>query len=197
VPLGVLAKFDQQQLAHRRKLGDVPELIEQRLRMIAFEPAAGARVMPQEVLVSSSLKVGQTLEGTIKHFIGRREHRTPAPITLLSETQLRIGDNDVRQVICAVTESGQTSYLVNSGTAAAEAAWLAEAQLNRASALLQEVTAILRPRAIARGDGDNDVIPSLQYLFDFVASERERNRPNRRFASGQPTMEAIHGIQHR
>jgi hypothetical protein len=94
--------------------------------------------MPQEILVSSSLKVGETMPGIVKHFVGRRERRTPVPITLLSATQLRIGDNDVRQIICAVTESGQTSYLVNSVTAAAEAAWLAEAQLNRASALLRD-----------------------------------------------------------
>jgi hypothetical protein len=33
---------------------------------------------------------------------------------------LRIGDNDVRQIVCAVTESGQTSYLVNSVTAVAD-----------------------------------------------------------------------------
>ena len=109
--------------------------------------------MPQEVIVSASLKVGgPPMIGTVKHFVGRREHRTPAPITLLSATQLRIGDNDVRQIICAATESGQTSYLVNSVTAAAEAAWLAEAQLNRASALLREVTSILRPLAAARGE---------------------------------------------
>ena len=70
--------------------------------------------MPQEVIVSASLKVGgPPMIGTVKHFLGRREHLAPAPITLLSATQLRIGDNDVRQIICAVTESGQTSYLVN------------------------------------------------------------------------------------
>jgi hypothetical protein len=147
--------------------------------------------MPQEVIVSASLKVGgPPMIGTVKHFVGRREHRTSAPITLLSATQLRIGDNDVRQIICAVTESGQTSYLVNSVTAAAEAAWLAETQLVRATGLLRELTTILRPRAVARGDGDNDVIESLQSLFDFVARERERNRPPRRFAS-EPTTEAV------
>jgi len=153
--------------------------------------------MPQEVIVSASLKVGgPPMIGTVKHFVGRREHRTPAPITLLSATQLRIGDNDVRQIICAVTESGQTSYLVNSVTAAAEAAWLAEAQLNRASALLREVTSILRPLAAARGEADGEVTQSLQYLFDFVAEERARNKPKRRFASEQPTTEAIR-VQHR
>jgi len=39
--------------------------------------------MPQEVLVSSSLKVGQTMPGIVKHFVGRREQRTTVPITML------------------------------------------------------------------------------------------------------------------
>ena len=61
--LGVLPKFDQQQLAHRRKLGDVPELIEQRVAVACGERAGDAAHFPAELEV--------ILKGP--HAVGMRE----------------------------------------------------------------------------------------------------------------------------
>jgi len=68
--------------------------------------------------------------------------------------------------------------LVNSVTAAAEAAWLAEAQLNRASALLREVTSILRPLAAARGEAGGEVTQCFN-ICSISSEERARNKPKR------------------
>ena len=60
--------------------------------------------MPEEVLVSSSLTVGKTMPGTLKHFANGKEQRTPAPVTLLSASTLRIGDGDIRQIVASSTQ---------------------------------------------------------------------------------------------
>jgi hypothetical protein len=149
--------------------------------------------MPQEVLVSSSLKVGQTMQGTVKCFVGRREERVAAPITLLSAGALRIGHgNDTRQIISTIVTDGKANHLVSAGAPAKEAVWLNEAQLVRATSLLREVTSILRPLA---SDGD-EIVSALQILFDFTSAQRERNRPLRRFGDKLTIEEPLH-VLHR
>ena len=71
--------------------------------------------MPEEVLVSSSLTVGKTMPGTLKHFANGKEQRTPAPVTLLSASTLRIGDGDIRQIVASSTQDGIVNYLVTAG----------------------------------------------------------------------------------
>jgi hypothetical protein len=68
--------------------------------------------MPQEIIVSSSLKVGApAMIGVVKHFVGRRETRTEVPITLLSLTTLKVGNgNGIRQIISSITVDGETSH---------------------------------------------------------------------------------------
>src|SRR6516162_9228449 len=72
--------------------------------------------MPLEVTVSSSLKIGQAMQGTIKHFVGRREERTSVPVTLVNDGTLRIGNgNDVRQIISTIITDGEANHLVSAG----------------------------------------------------------------------------------
>ena len=68
--------------------------------------------MPQQIVVSADLNVGgPPMVGAVKHFVGRREERVLAPITLLSSNVLKIGDGDTRQVISSTTMDGSVSYL--------------------------------------------------------------------------------------
>ena len=91
--------------------------------------------MPREVTVSSSLKIGQAMQGTIKHFVGRREERTSVPVTLVNDGTLRIGNgNDVRQIISTIITDGEANHLVSAGAPAKEATWLSGHRRQRSAA---------------------------------------------------------------
>lgn len=149
-----------------------------------------------EVIVPSTTRVGETVSGIAKYRIGYREEKATVPVTLLPGDRPRLGDSDVRAIHNVLTQDGKSNFLIDgSHSPSAQAAWLTESQLTRADTLLREVTSILRPLAIARGDGDNCVVEDLQDLFDFIARERERRKPARRFASSKKTEEPIHVLR--
>jgi len=142
-----------------------------------------------EIIIKSQLTIGKTVPGVIKHYVGQREQQTPAPITMLSASTLRIGDDDERRIVSVLHHNGETNYVVTGGgSRAAQNRWRRQAELNQASRLLTQVADILRPLA---ADSDEPLVTeALGLLFNAISSERTRLKATPR-PEVKP-MEAIH-----
>jgi hypothetical protein len=130
--------------------------------------------MPAYVITPSLGRIGETVDATLcdLNAAGSPDRGTDVPVRVrrTSERVLCVDDEPCR-IIWGVGENGAVTFLVDGGKGVRNRE--RRVALAQASELLRQLTSILRPLA-AESEEPELVVETLQRLFDWIATERER-----------------------
>ena len=131
--------------------------------------------MPSYVIAQSLARIGETIEATLcdpNSVAGFPDRRTDVPVQvrLVSEQTLCV-DGESRRIIWSEGGNGTTTFLVDGSKSIRNR--VRRAALARASELLRQLTSSLMPLTAESAEPEL-VAESLQLLFDWIATERER-----------------------
>jgi len=130
--------------------------------------------MPSYVIVQSLGRIGEVVDATLCDLDAagspNRETDVPVRVRRMSEKMLCV-DDEPRRVIWGIAENGTATFLVDGGKAVRNRE--RRVALARASELLRQLTSTLMPLAGESAEPD-PVAETLQRLFDWIATERER-----------------------
>jgi hypothetical protein len=126
------------------------------------------------VITETTVVSGRAVDATLCDTPDRRG-AVQVKVKLISERALLIEPDDIRDVMSSTFENGRTEFAVSPS--------IRHARLAKASELLLQLTACLRP--IAAESEDPELAELLQHVYDWVAREREREKGPPRSVSKQ------------
>ena len=130
--------------------------------------------MPAYVITPSLGRIGEAIDATLcdPGVLGFPDRRTDVPVQVrrTSERMLSI-DGEPRRIISSEGRNGTTTFLVDGGKSIRNR--VRRAALARASELLRQLTSSLMPLTAESAEPEL-VAESVQLLFDWIATERER-----------------------